>query len=152
VGDCRSSPGTIKALVDNGADTQVTDPTGRTPLTHAINSKNLAAVKLLMKAKDFNLEAKIHGQTPLLQAAIIGDPKIIQLLLQNGVDPETRCDKGKTPLLCAVSAGHYLATKLLLGHKGILKSCLRQRMCSQTSRITMGEHRYHGPLKEDILD
>jgi hypothetical protein len=46
-------------------------------------------------------------------------PKHSQLLLENGADPETRCENGKTPLLRAVPGRHYRAIKALLRHKGV---------------------------------
>jgi hypothetical protein len=56
---------------------------------------------LLGLAQEFKVACEIavnSGQTPLFWAVKAGDKSIVQLPLENGVDPEAEDKNGQTPL------------------------------------------------------
>lgn len=57
-----------------------------------------------------------RGATPLQIALAKGLQDVIQVLLNNGADPNVQDDNGQTPLHCAV-----LGQKILGGYEGIIK-------------------------------
>ena len=78
---------------------------------HAIRSDDEERVELLLKSQDLNLKNYKY----LSIASIIGNIKIIELLLNNGADIEETFDnEGYFPLTLAALYGHYDAVKLLL--------------------------------------
>jgi ankyrin repeat protein len=70
----------VKELLDGGANPNVKDPYGWTPLMAAIQKGNVAAVRLMVeRGADVNAAEK-HGLTPLKLAIEKKDPRIIQLV------------------------------------------------------------------------
>ncbi|PQE15320.1 ankyrin repeat-containing protein [Rutstroemia sp. NJR-2017a BVV2] len=66
----------------------------------------------------------MHGNTPLLLAAIRGHKDIVQLLLAtDGVDLNCKSKDGQTPLSCAAQYGHKDIVQLLLATDGIDLNC-----------------------------
>lgn len=100
------NPKVIEALLQAGADPNKVDIKGRTALTqalftlihkpeYAISDANLREViRLLIKASSVATINKIDwsfagtGKTPLMLAAVEGDPLIVQLLLDRDADPK----------------------------------------------------------------
>ena len=104
------SLGTIKRLLDSGADVDLPGPTGddwdATPLQHAILARQSGAVRLLLdRGADPNRVAGPKSPAPLLLAAGDTDPTFVNLLLAHGADPAIEGESGVTPLSRAVSAG-----------------------------------------------
>ena len=104
------SLGTIRALLDSGADVNLPGPTGddwdATPLQHAILARQPAAVRLLLdRGADPNRVANANAPAPLVLAAGDTDPTFVNLLLDHGADPAIEGESGVTPLSRAVSAG-----------------------------------------------
>ena len=100
------NPKVIYVLLKAGADANKADNKGRMALTQAlftlihkpaeaVSDANLREViRLLINATNVDTLNKIDwsfggtGKTPLILAAIEGDPAIVQLLLNRGVDPK----------------------------------------------------------------
>jgi len=102
--------GTMKLLLDSGADVNLPGPTGddwdATPLQHAILARQSGAVRLLLeRGADPNRVAGPNAPAPLLLAAGDTDPTFVNLLLAHGADPGVEGENGVTPLSRAVSAG-----------------------------------------------
>lgn len=98
-----------KKLVSNGADVNLRDKDGITPLNHAINamyswnnSDQIGIVDLLIKSgADLNAQNK-EGNTPLSVAAISNSEDVTKLLLDSGTDVNRIFDStAKTPLMIA---------------------------------------------------
>ncbi len=109
----------VELLLANGANIEVKDKTGCTPLFKACWAKSKRIIKLLL-AKGANIEAQDkHGRTPLHFACINGAPKsekIVELLLTNGANIEARDKNGETPLYAACTMGREKVVELLLAN------------------------------------
>jgi ankyrin repeat protein len=101
----------VKLLLDQGVDTDTKDNAGRTPLMWAIGFKHETVVKVLLE----NLEKRVGAQKLLLWAAENGYKVIVTLLLENNnVDPDSKDEKGRTPLSWAAEKEHEDIVTLLL--------------------------------------
>jgi len=86
----------------------------RTPLTCAINERNIEIVKLLLEnGADANKKDK-DGDIPITCAINKRDIEIVKLLLENGADANKEVKKGNTPLIYAVRKGDIEILKYLI--------------------------------------
>lgn len=114
----------------------VADENGCTPLIYAIKEKQVAVVEYLLKeikTQQIDLTQAIqpmmndpkgfaanhnyfslYGSSALHFAAMIGDEKIIQLLVAAGANLEAKNSAEETPLLIAAGCGKQEAVKALL--------------------------------------
>jgi ankyrin repeat protein len=77
----------LSYLIDKGADPNLCDVTGRSPLHFARSSPE--CITILLKAGALlNAGAKYNGQTTLWLASREGNLAIVQLLVQGGADTE----------------------------------------------------------------
>ena len=60
----------------------------------------------------------IYAATPLVQAAINGDKVLVEILLQNGAEPNQSCGDGRTPLHVAAARDHKDVIEILLDQGG----------------------------------
>lgn len=90
----------LKSMTASGADVNVSDARGSTPLMHAAAIGSLEAMKILLKAgADVNVRSKL-GRTPLLVAAgRPGSADAVRLLLSKGADSKVADVRGSTPLV-----------------------------------------------------
>ncbi len=111
--------GMIRKLVKQGANVNHQD-TGQewTLLHHAVEKKQLRALKTLIE-----LGAKVNqpdkfGSTPLHQAAYFGDVRAAQALLEAKADPTIHAKEigDYTPLHTAAEYGHASVVRVLVRH------------------------------------
>ena len=108
--------GAMAVLLDAGADPNRRDTrsTRWTPLIHAIHTHRVDAVRLLLdRGADANFPSVVippeaqpehpHGGLPLLMAAMDGNPAVVSLLLDHGVNPRGDGHDGAVVLTAAVS-------------------------------------------------
>lgn len=81
-----------KALVEGGADLEGKDRRGRTSLCHAAAFKRYAFVQYIIAQGAFVNPIDLHGCTPLDLASMLGDGKMVDLLLRLGARRETTHD------------------------------------------------------------
>ena len=104
---------TAQLLVENGADVNQMKK-GKTPLTISLKHNLIEMAKFLIQSKaDVNL-GKI---TPLQQAIEKNSFNAVNLLLQNGADPNLLTSTNETPLFMAISQKSLPITRVLLEHK-----------------------------------
>lgn len=87
-------------LIENGADINIADKRGATPLHRAASKGNLSIVKLLLEHGD-KLKVNVrdaYGNTPLHLACEEDRQEIAKLLVDNGADLEIKNKEEKTPL------------------------------------------------------
>ncbi len=113
------------ALLDGGANPNVADRRGRTPLHIAAQAGSLELVrKLVSKGADLNARtAKIDSpdtgffralsgeQTPLLLAAKFNQVGAMRLLIEAGADTKLKAQDGTTLFLAAAGSGHAEVAK-----------------------------------------
>lgn len=108
---------TIRCLINAGADINLQDKNGATPLHRAVRTRCAAAVHHLLKAGSDPLRKNKPGSTPFHLAvqntgrggsgapiAVSAQRQIIEEFLSLGLSPELKASSGKTVRDCAQSA------------------------------------------------
>ena len=95
----------VQLLLDKGADINTVNIFGRTPLHHAAEYGKIDAAGLLIS---------LGAKPQLTKAAANRQEKIINGLLQAGVDPDITDLHGQTALMHASILGHMNVVKILL--------------------------------------
>lgn len=104
----------LEALLEEGANINQRDKSGRTMLHHAAKNNELAKVKRLI---GFGASPSIQDDqnvTPLHLAAQKGHCEVLRSLLRESPSLEVRDDLGRTPLWLACENGHLYAADILL--------------------------------------
>jgi len=86
-------------------------------LTKAILDQNIPAVEHCLKAPININDRDAYGYTPLIEAAIVNNEAIAELLLQNGANPNLQDMTGATALHWATENNNLALATLLLQHK-----------------------------------
>ena len=109
-----SSADLVKLLLDRGANPNVTNAVGATPLMWAI--PDLAKVKALLEhGADVNAKSKNLGRTPLLVAASYpGSVEVLKLLLSKGADLHAKDDARMHALGRAVVSSDVSVVRFLV--------------------------------------
>ncbi|KAL8837870.1 MAG: hypothetical protein Q9170_002345 [Blastenia crenularia] len=103
----------IQVLLDNGADINLQNKIGYTPLHVAATRKHEKVVQLLLdEGADIDAHSEPHG-TALYQAVQEGREKVVQMLLSRGANVDTKCGFG-TALYRASSKGYDRIVRVLL--------------------------------------
>ena len=108
-----------KIFIKAGAYMNVKDTMGRTALSFACMKGRLNIIKLFLKddLADINCPDN-DGNTPLTHAALSGQPEIVKMLVdvmvQYGMQIDTRNSLGYTPLLLSCKYGHFASAYILL--------------------------------------
>jgi ankyrin repeat protein len=113
----RGSLAVIKYMVRHGAEINVLDDYGSTPLTISIfNDSFPAATFLLENGADPNFISKNqHAQAiPLFTAIKRNSPSMVKMLLERGADYKIGGFDGRTPLQFAACSGTLGILKLIL--------------------------------------
>jgi ankyrin repeat protein len=108
------NPLLLETLLRHGADPDVQDADGLSPLHHAVAAGNTNALKLLAEAgAHVNVRDPLY-RTPLLQAVMKDDLATAGVLLQLGANPDQRDKRGDTAMHKAVQGGKTEAVCFLL--------------------------------------
>ena len=108
----------VKEFLAAGADVNVKDMRGFTPLHWASISAHKEAVELLI-ANGADVNAKGDGEsTPLHYAAFNGHKEMVELLIASGADVNAKDKHGQTPLDRAIIHNHPETADLLRKHSG----------------------------------
>ena len=105
--------GDVRALIASGADVNVKDKDGVTPLMRAASAGRADIVRLLL-ANGADVNATTSGVTALMMASLGGYPDAIRPLLAAKADVRARDNQGRTALMAAASSGNADAVEALL--------------------------------------
>ncbi len=99
----------VQALLALGADPNIPDFEGDTPLIIAVMAdRDEVARQLIRSGADVNHADKAGG-TPLMRAVELGRPKLLTLLLQSGAEPNYVAPNGESALQIARDRGDQKA-------------------------------------------
>jgi len=101
-------------LLEKGAELEIKDEDGRTPLLWAARMGHDVVVKLLLERGAEPETKNKNGQTSLSWATENGHNIVVKLLLEKGTELETKDEDGRTPLSRATGMGRNTVVKLLL--------------------------------------
>jgi len=120
---------TAKLLLDKGANLEIRDKNGATPLLYAAGYGETAVVKLLLDRGAKIEKTDSDGRTALIAAAcncpIIDMPDTadsVRLLLKKGADIEARDKQGETALMAAAGWGRTWIVKILLDSRAQIEA------------------------------
>lgn len=91
-------PHIARLLIDAGANINVKDDNGWTPLHYATSSNRRAIVELLITKRALINAQSTSGDTPLHFAVRLPDKTIALFLIQSGADSNIKNSQGQTPL------------------------------------------------------
>ena len=93
------APNVVKALVEHGADVNVVDNYGNSPLIDAAADKFSPSGRLLLAhGANPNVRHSLSCKTPLMEAAQSGNTALVQALLEKKADLTLKDAQGKTAL------------------------------------------------------
>ena len=105
---------TVKYLIAQGATVDCRDAEGKTPLIHACTGPFAESVRVLIAAgADVNARDATEGFTPLMMAAGLGEPEVVEVLLENKADASLVDEDQETAADHARNAGHDEIVKML---------------------------------------
>ena len=143
----------MKAAIANGADINVKDKGGATPLDYTLIKNN--RLKYLQIPKDnktnilnqniANLILKHGGESgapdSLIVAALVGDITWVSKHLEDGISVNKKIDNKFTPLLVAAKEGHIKIAELLIQqfeNLGLEDLTEAQKFVDSTGQIAYG--------------
>lgn len=103
-----------ESLIRYGADIDLQDQKGVTPLNYASAYGSLRFADLLIYYRADIDKKDFTGTTPLMSAIWAGRANVADLLIQNGANLEARDDQGFTPFLIAAQNGDTLMLNYLI--------------------------------------
>ena len=108
--------GTVRALVDQGADVNASEVDGTTALHWAVHRDDLETVELLIRVGANVTATNRYGVAPISLACINGSAAMLDRLLEAGADVNASLLEGETALMTAARTGRVEAVTVLLDH------------------------------------
>ncbi|KAF5565383.1 het-6-heterokaryon incompatibility [Fusarium napiforme] len=109
----------VNLLLENGADANIADDDGWTPLHWAISGYQERIIERLLQVDGLNINAieKKENRTPLNLAAKKGCANAVSQLLKKWPDLYIQDSLNWTPLMSATIMKHLEIVRMILGHK-----------------------------------
>ena len=110
----------IQLFLDHGAQPNKFDSQGRTAIHHSVEKESLKCLEVFLKHGTSNISTEIEGLTTWHLAAMRGNTDALETLIKYSKPLpklfDLRAGDGRSPLLCAASAGSSQNVGLLLDH------------------------------------
>lgn len=103
-------------LLDAGAQPNLADSSGETPIYLALEAQAIPVAKLLIQRGGDPNFRNPEAQTVLHLLAFKGDTAMVRLACELGTDPNLASSVGETPLHLAALNGHTAVVAILLAH------------------------------------
>lgn len=113
-------------LLAAGADPNIANDFGMTPLVAACTNGSDAMVGLLLKNGAKPNTAIETGETPLLTCSRTGNVEAVKLLVEFGADVNAKEPSGQTALMWAIAEKHSDAAKALIAAHADVKAATKQ--------------------------
>lgn len=110
----------VKALLDAGADVNITSKYGHDAFLAAIGGSNMSIAKMLIEAGANPYQGKIAGRTALLEACHVGSMEIAEWLLTDFEFDLKKKDKGRLSVLHHAAMNGMLPLVKILLEKGVV--------------------------------
>ena len=104
-----------KALVTNGANVNIADNFGKTPLMWCIEHKNIGMAHMLIQ-HNADMHRDMGGTTALTIACEVGDDDLVRMLLRHGVDANNVNCFGESAMDVAIKKNHLQLISTLAAH------------------------------------
>ncbi|CAE7423020.1 unnamed protein product [Symbiodinium sp. CCMP2592] len=104
----------VQLLLEAGADKELGDIDGCTPLFVAAQTGHAPVVRLLLEAGAQTEVRDLKGRTALMEASMRGHTPVVQLLLEAGAQKDARDVEGRTAVMEASRNGHASVRQLLV--------------------------------------
>jgi len=105
----------MKLLIEKGAEVNIEDADGMTPLYWAAINNNAHITKFLIEDKGAEVDYEgINSTTALIEASKHGYIDIVKLLIANGANINIKASVSKTPLHYAVNIGYMDIAEFLI--------------------------------------
>ncbi|XP_029440386.1 neurogenic locus notch homolog protein 1-like [Rhinatrema bivittatum] len=104
-----------KSMLDAGANTNLQDKLGRTPLHTAIAADALGVFQILIRCRQTDVDARMQdGSTPLILATRLAVENMVEELISCGADVNATDGRGKSALHWAAAVNNLRASHALL--------------------------------------
>lgn len=103
-----------RAMIEDGADVNATQPDGATPLMWAVYNVDVDLVRTLLEEGARADVQNKFGASALSEAARLAQPEMVKLLLDAGADPDSANADGQTALMLAARAGDLEIVRMLV--------------------------------------
>ena len=102
----------VESLIKSGAEVNVLDGFGYTPLLYAVEKDQIDCVSTLISAgADLNISRRsLEQESPLTMASKHGSCKIVKILIDSGADVNQTDSQGNSPLIHAAKEGKNMFT------------------------------------------
>lgn len=106
----------FKLLIEHGAEVNMADASGSTPLRKAASvnkdQSHSNMIKMLEKGADVNTPNGL-GRMPIYNLVQDGNVKLVKLFLDSGAEVNAKSFQGRTPMYNAIWYGSFKVVELL---------------------------------------
>jgi ankyrin repeat protein len=142
--------GSVKILIDDGAEVLKSDRLGRTPLYFSVHTGSTLITQLLLDVgAEISTQTLNDQRTPLIEGVRNGHLPIAQILLDNGANAGAQDQYGWTALHHAACEGYCEIVQLLINNHGVEISAQEE---DGWTALHLAAHNGHLPVVQLLLD